>query len=479
MPQSTRELIKFLAVSLASFMATNRQNNQKWTKSRVADYISGSTDISGSISDTTIGRFLDPNYPQEPSPSSIRMVSEFLLHHGWISQNQLDLIDRKKEVQIAAALSEFFNAGDLAPDRELREKLDGSFVSYILRVPYLLETTLYVTHHHDERLISCAETMRLFKVNGNQQIKVFTKNINQKNFGGMESTIKAVGAKLVIEHFCSGAGVANSGLVTFLMKADKETTFSSVISLDSINMNDAKEICGLSGSRNRGWITLDEDETLAPYDNISKASPHHALRYLCGRVEYYPQLISEVQHMRVAENSKGDDSDVRKFYGSLPEITKGKQHEKQNMDEDVNDPFWARVDEIVSKTETPDEKIKLAIEWGSLKHFKAALEEGADADMKIGRGYPLIFAFAATSGMHEWTKALVEIGKCDLSCTDEYGMLPNHRPAVLADTWEKAGRKELSDGFLKNSLYLQEQQIKQHIEKHGITQRYDDWFDPK
>ncbi len=35
------------------------------------------------------------------------------------------------------------------------------------------------------------------------------------------------------------------------------------------------------------------------------------------------------------------------------------------------------------------------------------------------------------------------------------------------------------EGFLKNSIYLQEQQIKQHIEKHGITDRYDDWFDPK
>lgn len=479
MPQNTHDLIKFLAVSLASFMATNRHNNQKWTKFRVANYISGGTDISGSISDTTIGRFLDPNYRQEPSVSSIRMVSEFLLHHEWISQNQLDLIDSKKEAQIAAALSEFFSVGNFAADRELREKLDGSFVNYILRVPYLLETTLFVTHHSNERLISCTETMRLFKINDNQQVKVFTQNINEKNFGQMESIIKSVGAKLIAEQSCSGAGIANSGLVTFLMKPNKATSFSSVISLDSINMNEADEICALTGSRNRGWVVLDENETLALYDNISKATPHRALRYLCGRVDYYPQLISDIQHMRVVERPKDDDSDVRKFYGSEPEFLGEKQRDKKVMDDYTNDPFWIRADQIIGKAETPDEKIKLAIEWGSFKHFKEALEDGADADMKLAGGAPLIFAFAATSGMHEWTRALVEIGKCDLSCTDEDGMLPNHKPAILADTWADAGRKDLHEGFLRNSVYLQEQQIKQHIEKHGITDRYDESFDLK
>ncbi|MEP4190411.1 MAG: hypothetical protein ABJN51_04985, partial [Sneathiella sp.] len=354
MLNNIHEVSTFLATRLAGFMVANRHGNQKWTKYRVAHYITGSEEISGSISDTTIGRFLDPAYPQEPSASTVRMVTEFLLKHKWITQDQLDLLSHSKEVQVAAALSDYFKAGKNPADRRLLKQLEGSYSNYILRAPYLLETQLILTHHEEEQLLTAYETMRLFKVSNNQQLQSFTENLQSNRQHRMPALLKVLGAELLTQHALSGAGVASAGMIMLLMKP-ATTGFSSTINIDAVNLTDEDDVYRLGGSRNSGWYSLDKGEVLAPYENTANSSPYSAMRSLCGKIEYYPQLIADIQRMNIDRRSKEVDSDGMKFHGTAPELPGQKRRNQQ---------FMETIEKIIAKAVSLVQKLKLSIEWG-------------------------------------------------------------------------------------------------------------------
>jgi len=452
MTENSSETVQFLASSLAKFMATNRHNNQKWTKFRVAEYITGWEKISGSISDTTIGRFLDPSYKQEPSVATVRMVKEFLILFNWVSEKQLELFKFPKEVQAAAMLADFFSTGDVKNQEELHGKLDGHYASYVARAPYVLETRLFVTNHDKEKLLTCYETLTLFKIRDTNQFQTLSEGFHRGSFTHTPSLIKIAGGNEIARHVLSGAAVANSGMITFIMKP-LTSGFASVISLDAVNMDEEDNICAISGARNRGWLILDEGETLAPYEDVSNSSPYNAMRYLSGKVQYYPQLLADIQSMRVADTEQESDDDIREFANSGEFSPTAKLQEKKRMD---------KIDKIISECDSMNDKLRLSIEWGSLEHFVEALENGANANLILqDSNLPIVFYLAGT-GRYEWVEALVETGKCDLTVTDHDGLPPSHNAGVLArEMASKGGPDHQMKEFGKVADYLLAEEIKQ------------------
>jgi len=125
MAKANSAVIQFLSSSLAKFIELNSYNRQSWTISRVAKYISGSDKIEGTISDTTLGRFLDTEYPQTPSPLTVRMVSEFLIKMGCITTHHLNNLDQVPEIHIALSLNHLFGQSNNLASKKLFQKCWG------------------------------------------------------------------------------------------------------------------------------------------------------------------------------------------------------------------------------------------------------------------------------------------------------------------------------------------------------------------
>ena len=80
---------EFLASALTRFLALSVFRGRRWTKSRVAEYITESDEIPWQVSDTTIGRFVDPSSKQEPSGETLQAVAAFLIEMRAITPRQL------------------------------------------------------------------------------------------------------------------------------------------------------------------------------------------------------------------------------------------------------------------------------------------------------------------------------------------------------------------------------------------------------
>lgn len=451
--ENTVEVTQFLATSLARFMATNQLNHQRWTKSRVADFITSKDEISGSISDNTIGRFLDPGHPQAASKSTIRKVKEFLLHFEYISSAQLELYQYPKEVRAASAISDFFTPEPLKRQLELYEKLDGHYANYVARPPYVLENRLFITNHKEEKILTCFETLTLYKIANTQLLHSMTSNFQRSDFNRATPLVKSAGGQEVARHVMSGAVIANDGLISFVTKA-LTSGFSSICNVDSINMDDDDNICTLNGVRNRGWTILDIGEKVALFQDVPSCSPYAALKHLSGEAKYYPQFVESTQSRKIAVSEENlDDQNLRKFAPDKDAIENQLFQKQLGMDDGRKQ---------IDLAETKDDKLKLSIEWGNLDCFTEALDEGADPNLILeDSGLPVVF-FLSNAGRTEWIKALVNTGKCDLTVVDKKGMPPSYYAGLVA---RQMGAQTVpvdeAQQYSDLTKYLQDEELKQ------------------
>ncbi len=302
--------------------------------------------------------------------------------------------------------------------------------------------------------------MRLFKISNNQQLQSFTENLQSNRQHRMPVLLKTLGAEPLAQHALSGAGVASAGMIMLLMKP-ATTGFSSTINIDGVNLTEEDDICRLGGSRNSGWHSLDMGEVLAPFENTANSSPYSAMRSLSGKIEYYPQLIADIQRMNIERRSKDVDSDGMKFHGTAPELPGQKRR---------NQKFMENIEKIIAEADSLDQKLKLSIEWGSLLHFEQALKEGANADLILEDSQaPLVF-YLASLGRYEWVKALVELGNCDLTYRDERGLPASHLPGIYAKILVKAPyASDLRDGYVETARYLRDQEIQQELAQNAAS----------
>ncbi|MDF1722137.1 MAG: hypothetical protein P1U65_15805 [Minwuia sp.] len=239
----------FLAQSLSVLVIHTRYRGVPWTKRRVADYITTSDEIDGQLSDTTLGRFLDLNYGQEPSPSTLRMISEFLVIMEAVSEEDVAQYSEQPDLRLATAIQQFFGLAVLRRDHEFRNSLRGYYRETRMDGPFCLITRLVVFQDQGSVAVRLDEASALYRSAGGFRLP--DDPDAPVNWAAMRrilrSDARCVGA-------VSGAGYAafTPSMGTGFMTS-RERDFECGWQLGTLLFDDEDEITELHVMRNMGW----------------------------------------------------------------------------------------------------------------------------------------------------------------------------------------------------------------------------------
>jgi len=409
----TPEFVEYLAGALAAFMRTNRLNKQRWTKKRVADYITGSPDIDGTLSDTTLGRFLDPAYPQAPTAETIRKVAEFLILMGEVRREDIERFGGHSESRLAAALNAVHGQSG-SGEREFRQDLGGQYVGAASQGGFLFESRLFLSTVPGSGAMHAEEIGRLYQVADPARLRTLTDNLDPVRNERLARAIRASGGVEIHHTVLSGFAIANAYFAAMLLREGGKP-FSAALDVTAILFDDDDRITGLITRRNAGWQTQSPRETPLPIAITPRTPPRAVARQLSQEAHYQKQPVSALRR-----------SDFDKRQEVMPQ------------DKDIFDFYRTTMNEIeeevVEKTKgiAPNERLLESLELGWIAVFRDALAAGADPNVvPPGENDPVVFMLAR-NGRNDWVEALIATGRCDLTRRDAEGMRPSFHPGVTA-----------------------------------------------
>ena len=410
---NTPAAVAFLAARIREVMATKRYRRRPWSRKRIADDITTSEHIEGTLSDTTLGRFLDPGQPQQPSDATVTMVAEFLLHHRYMRREELDWIGQTASLGSGLSLIDFFSIPETGSHAKFLNDLGGHYVGVRVSEPFVLQTRLILHDITGQRLLAATEIMTLFRRPG------IARALSQAQFSDIRPEIAL---RRIIETFdlrseheqtASGWLFASTDLMALFLKASDRGR-SSIVSVDEVTGDDG-EIVSLTGSRNDGWVFKDSEESEMSEPAAFQARPDRLMRRLAidpqfSRVDSFEKIASTGERKLASNMRQRSFFDTAAERGDLVNTTARK---------------------LFNEAATADGKLEVALAWSELELFTSALERGADANITPnGSEEPLIFGLAK-NGRLEWAKALLETGRCRM-VKDRNGCFPSFHAAVLA-----------------------------------------------
>ena len=410
-------LVEYLAETLGTFMAVNRRNRQKWSKLRVATAITSHPEIDGTLNDTTLGRFLDPLYPQDPSVATIRKVAHFLLFEGAITRRDVELHATSPDLRLASALNALQGNPETTQQTAFLESLQGHYLGQNSANGYLLFTRLILTYRAEANALLADEVQRLYRVPNDSRIENWRNAFQRGTAQDPGRLIANTGGQEVESFVSSGVVVADPDLGLILLRAAGRG-LSGALNLSTIVFNDADVIEGFSALRNSGWSVQAPGEILPPIVVSLKTPPRDIVKSLAREGSFRKQNSDKQRKI------DKPDQDTINIDDSLGFVDISIDYENEIMDQII--------DEQELRQKPPDEQLLLALEWGSLDLFGTALDAGADANLvPEGAEGPIVFLLAR-DGKQEWVDVLLATGRCDLTRLDRNGMTAGYRAGVLA-----------------------------------------------
>ncbi|MEO1194234.1 MAG: hypothetical protein AAFY02_20945 [Pseudomonadota bacterium] len=421
------DVVQLLARSLSILMATQRFRQKPWTKRRVADYITTSTEIEGTISATTLGRFLTPEYAQEPSDNTLRMVAEFLIKFDGLTSRQLELLEQAPQVQALGPLDSYFASSVSQARQDFLREFTGLYHALSVDLDLLLTVELSVTYVPEAEALSLVETLVLYRMLDARAVAAQTDDLNPTSIQGLGRLVKGGLLKEVGQAVTAGTALANSDIIALLHLVEHRG-FPSIFNVTGLIVDDDEKIVGMRGQRNVGWRALARGEAFLPPGIDRDTPPRTAIKVLSQDLEYHRSRLGETQGIKPRPEGTGT-------------VENGDQHHflDDRQAKEAKDPFDLQFAQRVKEARTADERLLLALEWSQLEAFKQALAEGADPNLvPAGETEPLIFQLAH-NGRVDWVTALLETGRCDLLVEGKDGMTASHAPGVFARRLARAG----------------------------------------
>ncbi len=436
-------MIEFLAEALANFMAVNRRNNQVWTKKRVSVWITADANIEGRLNDTTLGRFLDPAYEQEPSPETARKVAHFLLLEGGITRRDIELHAAAQDIRLASAIGGLGGGTDSKTHGDLLASLNGIYLSHTLVNGYLLFTRLALIHRKDANALLADEIQRLYWVADSTKLRDWQLGFERGDIASPDRAIAAMGGRALDSFVSSGFVIGSKELGIVLLRASA-LGYSGALNVSAIEFDEDDRITGFLSGRNSGWSVKAVDDIVLPIAVTPDTSPRDIVKHLARDSNYRKQSHEQIRNLREFDKKDKNNIEEKDVLGF---VDLSNDYEKEIMIEELSE------ENLLNKT--PNEILELALKWSDLAVFCDALEAGADANfIPEGVEDPVIFLLAK-DGKHEWVEALLETGRCDLTRIDKKGLAASYYPAVTARTFAatKAAPDEVRRfGRLANQL---------------------------
>lgn len=423
---------EFLASCLSQLMVLARDQGRRWTKSRIADSITHDPDIDGTVSDTTIGRLLDPSCKQEPSAETLAAVAAFLVKIRVITADQLAAALKSRPVAEAVAFAALFPRPQTEAYRTFLQSCGGRYTAVEARSRRLLSVDLVLRPLPESGAILAQEVMMLFDIANMERLKRDTRNFSDDGLSGMPDKMRIAGAREVASFAFGGAAVATPDIMTMFLRGQPHG-FHGVSSATAITFSDEGAVTGLVCDRNSGWLPNSPSR-----DAGTDAPPHRVVQNMVRQLEYRKnRSVSLSKHRQSSRNEPISERKERDFF----------RQDHINLTIDMN--------------ENTDFNLFDAIQACDLDSFKRALEGGVDPNqIELKTGNPLIFALAA-DGRIEWVEALLATGRCDLTRVDADGHRSSFAPAVTARMFAPTGPAELVERFARIAQILQAEELRQ------------------
>ncbi|MGQ3284172.1 hypothetical protein [Bosea sp. (in: a-proteobacteria)] len=400
---------EFLSTCLAYFMALSVRT-PRWTKARVADYISSEEEIPGRVSDTTIGRLLDPGYPQEPSEETLQAVAAFLLKMRAITPDQIRLAIQSPSLLDASSFPTIFPRPETQAYQLFLSTLVGRFGAVDARDDRFFTSELVLRRLPKTGVLIVKEVAWLFHVSNMDMIKRSTRNLAPDMILTVHQKLPAAGGKVVTSSASAGFVVATSEIMALLLRADT-AGFQSVINVKHISFAENGSILGLDTWRNDGWT---DAKSARSYQKHSE-KPRDIARLMLREIDYHKFKL---------------DNTVAKLLNkrSIKNRTDGQVHDFFQLEE------IGRLDRggVIEKQTDIDSQLVEALDWGDIEEFRRLLAEGANPNVYYRGSHERLIFILSNNGRLEFVKAVLATGRCDLTVRDEFGLPPSHSPGETA-----------------------------------------------
>ena len=441
------EVAQLLARSLAILIATQRYDQKSWTKRRVADYISASEEIEGTISATTLGRFLTPDHAQKPSDDTLRMVAAFLMKFGGLTSRQLALLEQAPQVRALGPLNSYFASSASQAQQDFLKDLAGLYHALSVDLDLLLTVELSVSYVPEAQALSLIETFVLYRMLDRGAVNASTEGFDPALTREIGQLVKGGFLRELGQAVTAGTALANSDIIALLHLVEHRG-FHSIFNVTGLIYDDDEQIVGLRGQRNVGWRALALGEAFLPPAIERDTPPRTAIKVLSQDLQYHRSRLGEEQAIKPKPGGPGTMGDEHHF------LDEGKAKGE--------DPYEAQFARAAEAAKTADERLLLALEWSQLEAFKRALAEGADPNLvPTGETEPLIFQMAH-NGRVEWVAALLATGRCDLLVEGHDGLTASHAPGVFARRLAESGHApQQAARFAALSEQLLQEEIRQ------------------
>ena len=438
----TATAVEYLASTLSVFMDENRLGGQRWTKRRVADYITASPDIRGAISDTTVGRFLDPNLPQYPNRETITLIAEFLVHMKAASQEQLDTIPNDPAIELASAIQRFYKPFSESL-RTFHDDLRGHYIGAEINTGYYLRTHLVLSRRAAPNLLLADEFFRLSRIGDPASFTATAHRFDPSDVLSIDRALLAAGGKEIALFSATGAAVLTDTVSMVLIRA-KGHGLSGTHTVGEIVFDRDERVRGFSTDRSIGWQVREDGGFNLPSVIRSETTARNIVKIMCRTNSFHAVKKSKKRSATLDKNK------IRKLKSM-------EYFDFVNFNKEI-------LDKNITKNNTKKVNTKLlsALDLGDLDGFEAALADGADPNLiPHDSDLPLVFTLAA-DGRLEWVEALLKTGRCDVTRTDHNGLRPSIAPGATARrlTHEETA-SDLRERFAAIALMLRAEESRQ------------------
>ncbi|ANK83166.1 MAG: hypothetical protein TEF_21965 [Rhizobiales bacterium NRL2] len=415
------ETCQFLASVLVVFMAVERPRRGRWSKRRIANTINASESIPGSVSDTTLGRLLDPESDQAPSIETLRALATFLMERRWIDPADLELMSDAVRLRQMNELAAFYDVPDTGAQRRFISDISGVYSGWRFGDQYLGIHRLSLRQAPEVPGLIVRETFRSFRA-GRTALKKMPERPTHADLIRTPVLLGKMGISPKSAMTGGGIALVGSGFGVALMR-DSSGNFPSALSIETITFLD-EIVVGISGRRSTTWQALDHGAFPIPERFSSLTSEVDRLRYLSAQIhtEKLPILDKCRKTMLKEPHSS---IDIREFFGMTDS-----EHEEdlREIENDAIRMFESQLTDDMSLSR----QLSLALDCALLSRFRTLLKEGADPnEPRPGNGLPMVFELASI-GWEDWIEAMLESGRLDLTITDKRSMRPSFHAGVAA-----------------------------------------------
>lgn len=460
---TTPETVQYLAGAVADFLAQSHLHRQRWSKRSLAQEIASTDPFGRQLSDTTLGRFLDPRSKQQPSDDTVDMIGRFLLRNGWVSERELRLIDAAPNVRLVTALAGFFAVPETRAQTTFLDALEGRYVGWSSAGDWLAFHSVLLRPLPGTGALRAVETLRLFQIAHPDSVirKLEDGIVAPVQLGRV---VQALGGRERAAFSAAGGMIADPSVGLFLLRG-AAAGFPSHIGIEAILYRDDDPI-GFQGQRFNGWQPLDYGSFLLPTGINAASAPATVLRHLSREVLYRHRRLFAAQGLRIDERpdiSPGPDRPQRGFAASVlrdvfalsaVEIAEN----TRLLDAAINDAFDLAARGIISI----DARLLIAIDLSALAAFRRLLADGANPNtVRPATGLPMAFELAER-GWTDWIEALADAGRFNALLTDSAGRPASFRAGTLAreHLWLD-GEDEIGARYAESAVLLAAAELRQ------------------